>query len=182
VASIICQALGRGVPRGGAGPLRGAHRGLLERERVRGPHQGRSLQLDGIKPRVESAYGVCNQRLKLKSHKLLSTFAFNFNLRRHTKAGSLKSSREVKKAGPTPTPLVVYWSTRTLSPHPPPAAWPLVPFAGQPNCLLIVYRCTRTDSPHPPPWPGRSLPFQLSHGNHWQGPALRTAWCTTSTS
>jgi hypothetical protein len=35
-----------------------------------------------------------------------------------TKAGSLKSSRAVKKAGPTPTPLVVYWSTRILSPPP----------------------------------------------------------------
>jgi len=48
--------------------------------------QGRSVQVDGIKPRVESAYGVCNQRLKLESHKLLLTFAFNFNLRRHIKA------------------------------------------------------------------------------------------------
>jgi len=35
VASIICEALARGIPRGGAGQVRGAHRGVLERERVR---------------------------------------------------------------------------------------------------------------------------------------------------
>ena len=35
-----------------------------------------------IKTRVETAYGVCNQRLKLERHKLISTLAFNFNLRR----------------------------------------------------------------------------------------------------
>jgi hypothetical protein len=41
------------------------------------------VQVDSIKTRVESAYGVCNQRLKLKYDKLLSTFAFKFNLRHY---------------------------------------------------------------------------------------------------
>ena len=41
------------------------------------------MQLDIVKPRVQTAYGVCNQRLRLESHKLLPTFAFKLNLRRH---------------------------------------------------------------------------------------------------
>ena len=46
--------------------------------------QGGAVQLDTIKTRVESAPGVCNQRLKLKHDELLSSFAFKFNLRRYT--------------------------------------------------------------------------------------------------
>jgi len=41
------------------------------------------VQVDGIKTRVESAYGVCNQRLKLKDDKLLSTLALRSNMRRY---------------------------------------------------------------------------------------------------
>ena len=41
------------------------------------------MQVGSIKTRVESAPGVCNQRLKLKYDKLLSSFAFKFNLRRY---------------------------------------------------------------------------------------------------
>jgi hypothetical protein len=43
------------------------------------------VQVDSIKICVESAYVVFNQRLKLQHQSLLSTFAFNFNLRRCTK-------------------------------------------------------------------------------------------------
>ena len=45
------------------------------------------MQVDSIKTCVDSAYVVCNQRLKLEYHELLSMFAFNFNLRRYTEAG-----------------------------------------------------------------------------------------------
>jgi len=41
------------------------------------------VQVDSIKTRVESAPWF--QRLKIKCDKLLSNFAFNFNLRRYTK-------------------------------------------------------------------------------------------------
>ena len=41
------------------------------------------MLVDDIKTRVESAYGVCNQRLKLKYRTVLSSFAFKFNLRRY---------------------------------------------------------------------------------------------------
>jgi len=43
----------------------------------------RAIQVDSIKPRVESAYGVCNQRLQLYYSTLLSMFAFKFNLRQY---------------------------------------------------------------------------------------------------
>jgi len=43
------------------------------------------VQVDSIKTRVETSACLWFQRLKLESHKLLSTFAINFNLRRHTK-------------------------------------------------------------------------------------------------
>ena len=42
------------------------------------------VQVASNKTRVESAYGVCNQRLKLKYDKLVSSFGFNFNLRQYT--------------------------------------------------------------------------------------------------
>ena len=42
------------------------------------------MQLDSIKTRVESAYGVCNQRLKLEYDGPLSNYAFNFNLCHYT--------------------------------------------------------------------------------------------------
>jgi hypothetical protein len=41
------------------------------------------VQVDSIKTRVESAPGVCNQRLKLKCDEPLSNVAFNFNVRRY---------------------------------------------------------------------------------------------------
>jgi len=44
------------------------------------------VQVDGIKTRVESAPGVCNQRLKLKCDEPLSKVGCNFNLRRYTEA------------------------------------------------------------------------------------------------
>jgi hypothetical protein len=40
-----------------------------------------AMQVDSIKTRVESAYGVCNQHVKLEYHRQLSKFAFDFNLR-----------------------------------------------------------------------------------------------------
>jgi hypothetical protein len=44
-----------------------------------------SLTLDSIKSRVESAPGVCNQRLKPNCDEPLSNIAFNFYLRRYKK-------------------------------------------------------------------------------------------------
>jgi len=44
------------------------------------------VQVDSIKTRVESAFGFCNQHLKLKYVELLSNFAFKCNLRRYTAA------------------------------------------------------------------------------------------------
>ena len=56
---------------------------VWRRRRAAVPPQrdGKSVQVASIKTRVESAYGVCNQRLKLCYHRLLSTFAFKFILR-----------------------------------------------------------------------------------------------------
>ena len=45
---------------------------------------GGAVQVVSIRTRVESAPGVCNQRLKLKCDEPLSNVAFNFNLRRYT--------------------------------------------------------------------------------------------------
>jgi hypothetical protein len=41
--------------------------------------RGRAVQVDSIKPRIDSAPGVCNQRLKLKYGEPLSNVAFKFN-------------------------------------------------------------------------------------------------------
>jgi len=46
------------------------------------------VQVDSIKPRVESSCGVYNLRLKLKYDILLSSFAFKFNLRRYSMGDS----------------------------------------------------------------------------------------------
>jgi hypothetical protein len=54
----------------------GAHK------RVR-TQQGRAVQVDSIKTRVESADIFNFQRLKLSCDELLSSFAFNFTLRRY---------------------------------------------------------------------------------------------------
>jgi dsRNA-specific ribonuclease len=43
-------------------------------------------RFESIKTRVQSAAGVCNQRLELKCDEVLSNFAFNFNLRRYLMA------------------------------------------------------------------------------------------------
>jgi hypothetical protein len=47
------------------------------------------VQVDSIKPRVESAPGVCNQRLKLKCDEPLSNVAINFNVRRYSVGAGL---------------------------------------------------------------------------------------------
>jgi hypothetical protein len=54
--------------------------------RRRGRAHGRAVQVDSIKTRVESAPGVCDQRLKLKCDEPLSNVAFNFNVRRYNLA------------------------------------------------------------------------------------------------
>ena len=54
------------------------------------------MRVDTIKTRVESAYGVCNQRLKLEDPKLLSTFAFKSDLRRYTKVDQFDGSDYAK--------------------------------------------------------------------------------------
>jgi hypothetical protein len=61
------------------------HGGVLLEE-LRQPRQGGALQLATIKTRVESAPGVCNQRVKLKCDEPLSNLAFNFNVRHYTTA------------------------------------------------------------------------------------------------
>ena len=52
-----------------------------------GPRDG-AVQVVSIKPRIESAPGVCNQRLKLKCDEPLSDFAFSFNLRHYSEAAA----------------------------------------------------------------------------------------------
>ena len=42
------------------------------------------MQVDSFKTRVESAHRFSSQRLKLEYHKMLSLFAFKFNLRQYT--------------------------------------------------------------------------------------------------
>ena len=79
---------------GGAPCLAGGPRGVARAEGGHGQGAGRvrellpgqlggAVQVDRIKSRVESAPGVCNQRLKLKCDEPLSIVAFNFNLRRY---------------------------------------------------------------------------------------------------
>jgi hypothetical protein len=45
---------------------------------------GRAVQAGIIKTRVESADGVCNQRLKAQYDEPLSSFGFTLDLRRYT--------------------------------------------------------------------------------------------------
>jgi len=53
------------------------------------------VQVASIKTCVESAYGLRLQRLKLGYHKLLSTFAFNFNLRHYAKVENVLKQCEL---------------------------------------------------------------------------------------
>ena len=46
------------------------------------------MQVEIIKTHVESAFGVCNQRLKLECDEPLSNVAFKFNLRRYVKVAA----------------------------------------------------------------------------------------------
>ena len=48
------------------------------------------MQVDSIKPRVESTYGF--SALKLKPDKLLSKLVLKFNLRRHTVAATAQTA------------------------------------------------------------------------------------------
>jgi len=50
---------------------------------------GKAVRVEPIKPSLKA---VGTKRLKLKYYKLLSNFAFNFNLRRYTQAGTSSSS------------------------------------------------------------------------------------------
>jgi len=78
MASDICQALHGGLCDKG---IRGGRR---QRHGAGGrrPHR-RAVQVDRIKTRVESAYGVCNQRWKLQYDETLSKFCLKINLRRY---------------------------------------------------------------------------------------------------
>jgi hypothetical protein len=58
--------------------------------------RGRAVQPDSIKTRVESAYGVCNQRLKLQYDETLSNFAFNFNLRHYNVVSNAEAVAMIK--------------------------------------------------------------------------------------
>jgi hypothetical protein len=64
--------------------------------------RGMVVQADSIKTRVESACGVCHQRLKAEYHKLLSTFAFNFNLRYYAVGVADCDSDKVRRCRLTP--------------------------------------------------------------------------------
>ena len=57
------------------------------------------MQVDSIKTRAESAYGVCNQRLKLQYDGPLSNSAFDFNWRRYKEvaAGDTGGSSLVRR-------------------------------------------------------------------------------------
>ena len=69
---------------------------LRRHDRAEPPaRRGRALQLDPIKPTL-NASGA--KPLRLKYDKLLSRFAFNFNLRRYT-ADPLSMALEFKKRG-----------------------------------------------------------------------------------
>jgi hypothetical protein len=63
-------------------PLPAGDRRLILLDRTRALRQGQAVQLDRIKPKLKPPE---TQRLKLKYVKLLSDFAFKFNLRRYTK-------------------------------------------------------------------------------------------------
>ena len=52
------------------------------------------MQIEGIKTRVESAFGVCHERLKLQYEEMLSHFAINLNLRRYTAASDAATAAE----------------------------------------------------------------------------------------
>jgi len=55
------------------------------------------VPVDGIKTRVESGCGVCNQRLKVQHDAPPSNFAYVFNLRRYSEAVEILVS--LKKLG-----------------------------------------------------------------------------------
>jgi hypothetical protein len=55
------------------------------------------VQVDSIITRVESAPGICNQRLKLKCDEPLSNVAFNFNLRRYSVVSKIQISVHVER-------------------------------------------------------------------------------------
>jgi len=74
--SVLCEALGGGA----SGAWRrgvGARRDQLRRQTAAREH-GEAVQVDPVKPKAKAPG---SKRLKLKCDKLLSSFAFNFNLR-----------------------------------------------------------------------------------------------------
>jgi hypothetical protein len=79
---------GGGGGGGGVVPFVAAVTGVRHCAPAAPAHLGGAVQVDSIKTRVESAPGVCNQRLKLKCDEPLSNVAFNFNVRRYTAAGA----------------------------------------------------------------------------------------------
>jgi len=76
-------------------------RAARDRERAfaRFPKDGRPMQAGSIKTRVEPSYDACIQRLRLECHKLLSTFAFNFNLCRYSTVSGRTSRYTVTGPG-----------------------------------------------------------------------------------
>jgi hypothetical protein len=63
------------------------------------------VQDDSIKTRVESAPGVCNQRSKLKRDEPLSNVAFNVNVRRYIKVGTVTIILEIPQSGVNSNPV-----------------------------------------------------------------------------
>jgi len=84
------------------------------------------VQVDNLNSCAESAYGVCNECLKLEYHRHLSTFAFTFNLRRYI----LEDEEDEEVAGeaaaasaadPARVPLVLRGLTKVYAGKPTPA-------------------------------------------------------------
>ena len=111
-------------------------------------------QVDSIKTCVESCKRPWCQRLKVSHHKLLSTFDFNFNLRRYHVA--IRPDRKIFAAacwdgrirwGQVDT---VYRCLPRRPPHSVPvlAALSITPDAG--DCRGIHYGVYRRSTRHPP--------------------------------
>jgi hypothetical protein len=85
----ICQAVADGaalVHRGDGDPE------VAGRVRGEGGHQGKAVQVDPIKPTLKAH---ATKRLKLEYGELLSSSAFNCNLRRYTKKLKTKTKDKV---------------------------------------------------------------------------------------
>jgi hypothetical protein len=113
------------------------------------------MQVDPINPTLK-APGT--KRLKLKCHKLLSRFAFKFNLRRFKKGRAARLSGDHKRAttelsslrqaGSTYTRFIPYHNTLNLASYQPETVKPRQGGARH----RIARHARARDSPHYRPW------------------------------